>query len=269
LPRSDDWYFKDYTSRKDVVAAMANIKLTAAPGKLWQYNNQNFVLAGYLVEQVTGQSWEDYTRQHVFEPLGMQSAIFDVAQMQKSSDYADPHSLDVLKGMQPIPFFTKLAPIGPAGSIIANVTDMSKYALYQLANVAPASGQALLPANLFEQMHTQQIAISRMLKSEATPSASSTTSAPAGTTTPSASVDASANTQQDTPAQTSAIGGLTTDTGYAMGWLTENYRGYRLVQHDGAIDGFTASLTLIPDSKDAIVLLTNALMPTKPILSWK
>ena len=57
------------TTRKQIVDDMVNIQVTGKPGQVWQYCNQNFVLAGYLVQQLSGESWEQYTQQHIFKPL--------------------------------------------------------------------------------------------------------------------------------------------------------------------------------------------------------
>ena len=41
------------------------------PGSTWSYSNYGFVLLGAVIEQVTGQSYYDYVREHIFEPAGM------------------------------------------------------------------------------------------------------------------------------------------------------------------------------------------------------
>ncbi len=44
---------------------------------------------------------------------------------------------------------------------------------------------------------------------------------------------------------------------YAPGWFAEVYRGHRLVQHGGNIDGFSALVGLLPDDDLGVVILTN------------
>ncbi len=55
--------------------------LTFEPDSTFEYNNTNYVLLAYVVEQVSGIAYEDYIRQHIFEPLGMTHSGFssDVA----------------------------------------------------------------------------------------------------------------------------------------------------------------------------------------------
>jgi hypothetical protein len=45
---------------------------------------------------------------------------------------------------------------------------------------------------------------------------------------------------------------------YAMGWETHDYRGTRIVTHNGAIDGFRCSITLVPSKKLGMAFLTNS-----------
>jgi CubicO group peptidase (beta-lactamase class C family) len=52
---------------------------------------------------------------------------------------------------------------------------------------------------------------------------------------------------------------LITDTGYALGWTTEDFQGHRLIWHDGIVaPGYTAMVTLVPETRSGVVILTNA-----------
>jgi CubicO group peptidase (beta-lactamase class C family) len=155
LPRADNWVFDNPASREEIIKEMADIDLTTTPGTLWQYNNQNYVLAGYLIEKVTGMSWENYTRQHIFAPLGMSSANFD-AQLRGAKDFAEPHSLDILKGQVPIPLMSSLGPMGPAGSINASVADMARYVIFQLGD-GRIGGKPFVSTPLLREMHAAHV----------------------------------------------------------------------------------------------------------------
>jgi len=47
--------------------------LTHEPGAEFRYSNYGFVLLGALIEKVTGTSYYDYVRSHIFKPAGMSS----------------------------------------------------------------------------------------------------------------------------------------------------------------------------------------------------
>jgi CubicO group peptidase (beta-lactamase class C family) len=46
-------------------------------------------------------------------------------------------------------------------------------------------------------------------------------------------------------------------TGYALGWMVDNYRGHRVVQHGGNIDGFSAMVSVMPAQRLGVVVLAN------------
>jgi CubicO group peptidase (beta-lactamase class C family) len=270
LPRADDrWYVKPNMTRQQVVEDMVNIKLTAQPGERWQYCNQNLVLAGYLIEKISGQSWEDFTRQRILSKLGMSSTDFDVLDMQKAPDFALPHALDVLKGQQPIAFY-HMTGMAPAGGINASAKDMAQYLSFQLGD-GTFNNQKLVSKASLDLMHTSQISISPLAatsaetspaKATTTVTASATSAAPTpNPTTGPVATAASTAPNTTTPSVDSFANSPTTNQGYALAWLTEDFNGLRLVQHGGNIDGFSATMTMIPATKSGLVLLTNSNSP--------
>jgi CubicO group peptidase (beta-lactamase class C family) len=56
---------------QEAVASMRGARLATAPGSRFEYHNPNYQVAARLVEVVTRQSFDDYLRQQVFGPLGM------------------------------------------------------------------------------------------------------------------------------------------------------------------------------------------------------
>lgn len=154
LPGTNDsaWYSGQVSTLQQAVDFVANVTLAAPPGSAHIYDNFNYAIAGYLIEQVTGQSWADYTRQQIFDPLGMTTANLDIQAMQQTSDHALPHRLDILKGMQPIPF-VNLSGIASAGAINASAREMANYLLLQLGGGTP-----IISTSRLNEMHTQQAA---------------------------------------------------------------------------------------------------------------
>ena len=59
--RTLDDYVKLYGSRP----------LRFEPGSKWEYSNYGFILLGVIIEKVSGQSYYDYVRDHVYNPAGM------------------------------------------------------------------------------------------------------------------------------------------------------------------------------------------------------
>jgi CubicO group peptidase (beta-lactamase class C family) len=74
-------------------------------------------------------------------------------------------------------------------------------------------------------------------------------------------VPSSAISQTRTPASILGNGGTLYNKGhfalYGLGWFLEEYNGRKIVSHTGGVNGFVTSVTLIPEEKLGIVVLTN------------
>ncbi len=233
-------------NRAQFIESLAKIPLVAKPGQAFYYANQNFVLAGLAIEKVTGQTWEDFVAQRIYKPLGMTNASFDEAGLKASADAAEPHDLDVLQGMIPVPYTQNLSAIGPAGSANASALDWANFLLFQLNG---KSGSLSLPMKLVDEMHTPVIRIGGAATSETVPQTAAQATAQATAQTTSAAT-AVATTAAEPP--------IVTDTSYALGWFTQGYRGLNLVYHGGNVAGYSSAQTIIPEKKLGYVLLVNA-----------
>jgi CubicO group peptidase (beta-lactamase class C family) len=47
------------------------------PGTKWNYSNSGYILLGYLIEKISGQSYSDFVQQNIFTPLGMRDSGYD------------------------------------------------------------------------------------------------------------------------------------------------------------------------------------------------
>jgi len=56
---------------QDYVKLYGTRGLQFEPGSRWEYSNYGFLLLGVIIEKVSGQSYYDYVREHVFKPAGM------------------------------------------------------------------------------------------------------------------------------------------------------------------------------------------------------
>jgi CubicO group peptidase (beta-lactamase class C family) len=76
-----DYWPEDYVmtpmlkaeSAQQILDTWGKKALDFEPGTQWQYSNTNFVIAGRIVEQVTGQPLMDLLTRRIFQPLGMKS----------------------------------------------------------------------------------------------------------------------------------------------------------------------------------------------------
>ncbi len=59
------------TTTEAIIAQIKKYRYDFNPGTKWNYDNSGYVLLGYIVEQVSGQSYGDFLRENFFQPLGM------------------------------------------------------------------------------------------------------------------------------------------------------------------------------------------------------
>ncbi|MFZ2055479.1 MAG: serine hydrolase [Candidatus Aminicenantales bacterium] len=151
LPRHDLlWYNNTAISREDLVRRLAYLKPTADLREVWQYNNLMFLTAGYLVEVLTGKTWEDGVRAQVLNPLGMKRTNFSVTDSQKDADFAMPYREREGK-IEKIPF-RSLSNMGPAGSINSSVNEMSQWVLVHI-NGGKLKDRQIIKPQTVQDMH--------------------------------------------------------------------------------------------------------------------
>lgn len=63
-------------SAEDMIRSAIATPTIAAPGEEWSYSDQGYALLGRIIEQVSGQSYEDYVRERLLEPAGLTGAQF-------------------------------------------------------------------------------------------------------------------------------------------------------------------------------------------------
>lgn len=125
LPRHNMlWYSSDY-SRENLVKKLRYLEPTASFRSEYQYSNLMYMTAGYLTGQVSESSWEEFTRERIFEPLDMTRTTFSTSRMQQMENYARPY-----KGSPDTTIETsyfKFSAAGPAGSVNSSVSDMNNW----------------------------------------------------------------------------------------------------------------------------------------------
>jgi CubicO group peptidase (beta-lactamase class C family) len=148
LPRHDlVWYNNNDVTRGELVARLAYLPPSAGFREKFQYNNLMFLTAGYLIEQLTGQSWEEAVRSRLLEPLGMTESNFSVHDSETSADFAQPYREDDDQKLERIPF--RVADVmAPAGAINSSVEEMSRWLLFNLQGGAIDGKQLINPATL-------------------------------------------------------------------------------------------------------------------------
>jgi CubicO group peptidase (beta-lactamase class C family) len=128
------------------------------PGEAAGYSNYNAMLAGYIVARVSGQPYDEYIQEHIFNPLGM---LHSTAQSPIPPDLRTYTSVGyryIDGAFQAFPDYTPQLALVPSGAHKATVTDMARFMIahlqdgrYSDANIAEAR---ILKETTARQMHS-------------------------------------------------------------------------------------------------------------------
>ncbi|GAA1693906.1 serine hydrolase domain-containing protein [Glycomyces endophyticus] len=122
----------------DAVADLAGAEPLADPGEAFEYASANYLVAGAVVEAVTGMPYEDYLREAVLDPLGMTGAV---ATADAAADMPRGHA--VAFG-QAVPVETRFDRTGPSyGYLGGTVEDLAAFAADQLRDSAVLAPESL------------------------------------------------------------------------------------------------------------------------------
>jgi CubicO group peptidase (beta-lactamase class C family) len=207
-------------SRADTVRALRYIKPATSFRSGYAYDNVLYAVAGQLIEEVTGKTWEVFVRERVLAPAGMRSSTTDEAHQFANPNRVQPHArMDGgFRGLGTQEVLDERAGLGrnaaPAGGIASSANDLARWLTIQLQHGLlpgePDDGRRLYSEAAAREMWTPQVLvpISQFPEpvAEATPQFSS----------------------------------------YALGWGIRDYRGVKIIEHGGAVFGVQTMVVLVP-----------------------
>jgi CubicO group peptidase (beta-lactamase class C family) len=217
LERGDLMWYGSAYGRDEILQRVRYLKPSWSFRSQFGYQNIMYLAAGQAVAGVSKMSWDDVIKQRIFKPLGMTSSNTSIKDLRTMTDVATPHG-KVDSQVVAIPW-RDIDNIAPAGSINSNVLDMAQWVRLHL-NEGKANGQTLITSGSLKEMHTPQTIIRREGVWEIM--------------TPEAHFMA-----------------------YGLGWFLHDYKGRKVIQHGGNIDGMSALVAMIPEEKLGLVILTN------------
>jgi len=123
------------------------------PGRMWapgtevSYSNYGSVIAGYIVERVSGEPFVDYVEKHIFTPLGMNASTFrEPLPASLQANMARGYTLEDGQFVaQPYEF---VSPVLPAGSVAATAPDMARFMLAMLNRGQLGDARILKPESV-------------------------------------------------------------------------------------------------------------------------
>lgn len=217
LTRGDLLWYASEHDRDEVLRRVRHLKPSWSVRSRFGYQNIMFLAAGQIVPSVTGKSWDDFMREQIFTPLNMKATSTSIKAFAGATNVASPHSK--IDDQVRAVSWRNIDNIAPAGSINSSVHDMAQW----------------IRLNLGEGEYEQQRLIKEAsIKEMQTPQTIIRLDGPRGNLYPEAHFLA-----------------------YGLGWFLSDYRGRKIVEHGGAIDGMRAQVGMIPEEKLGLVVLTN------------
>ncbi|HSG62277.1 MAG TPA: serine hydrolase domain-containing protein [Pseudomonadales bacterium] len=116
-------------------------------GEVWTYNNVNYMIAGKIMEEVTGQLVEQVIMDRIVKPLGMVNSGFDPRHLL-SKKLAVGHAASTDDQVINISDVATFRSVYPAGGLRSTARDMLKYASFQLNHKHSHGEGVLKPATL-------------------------------------------------------------------------------------------------------------------------
>ena len=206
----------DFT-RAEIIHGLRYLKPVSSFRSQYAYDNSMYMVAGQIIPEVTGESWEDFVEKRVLEPLKMQSCAASYGRIKNRSNVATPH---VVIGGKLTPIAVEnIDTIGPAGTINCSVDGMAKWLEVQLATGKMPDGQQLFSPERSTDMWTMN------------------------------------TIEPIDPAIASFTG--THFKAYGLGWEVQDEFGYRRVSHTGGVLGGSTWVAMIPELNLGILVFTN------------
>jgi CubicO group peptidase (beta-lactamase class C family) len=213
------WWPPSTYNREQIARRLRYIPLATSFRSAYAYDNVLYLVAGEVIQAVSGQTWEDFVASRILARVGMTHSNVRHSDAANGGNVATTHGR--IEGMvRPIKPFTS-DNTNPAGGINSNAADMAKWLIVQLD-----SGRTAPDDRLFSPRTTRE------LWSIVTPM---------GTGTPAPELAAlKANF-----------------AGYALGFRIRDYRGEKLVTHTGGLPGYVSLVLMLPEHRLGVAVLTN------------
>jgi CubicO group peptidase (beta-lactamase class C family) len=210
------WYKSDLT-RKELFDRLKYLEPSQPLRQGFLYNNMMYAASGYIIEYLTQKTWEDFVSERIFKPLDMTNTVFTIQEMEQNPDHGVPYNekRDTTL-LYRIPYYEDVLGMGPAGSIVSSINDMSHW-LIALMNGGKYRGKQVIPENVVKATLEPSIALP--------------------------------NTGLENKGYKELLNSV-----YGMGRWSASYRGHYLAYHGGDLPGFHSHISCMPYDSIGVVV---------------
>ena len=220
LPSTDGWTFFQEMPLEEQISRLSAVPAAAPLRTRLIYQNTMYELAGLVIERLSGQRWDYFLTERLWQPIGMMETYGTRGGIKQGQSYVRPYFFNEEKlEMAEWDFPGDLA--DAAGSAWTSIHDMGLWAQFLLRGGVAADGSRLITEDRFEEMFKPQhlIAIEDFYPTTAL-------------------------TQPDW-------------TSYGLGWFQQNFQGRKIDFHTGSLSGLVAIIGIDRAEDRAVVVLGN------------
>lgn len=202
---------------KDIIYNLRFLKPVSSFRTQFDYDNNLYLIAGEIIARITGKSWSQFVEESIFTTLGMNNSAGVFNRIKDKSNVIDAHA--PVNGKVQVIERNKNELIAAAGGIYTSIEDLSKWV------------SLLLNGGHYGTDNTKQLFSDAVYNEIVTPQ----TILPVNTPGP-------YNTHF---------------AAYGLGLFLSDAGGYKQLSHTGGLEGMVTQVTMIPELKLGIIVLTN------------
>lgn len=217
------WWPPSSYTRREIAERLRYIKPTTSFRSAYAYDNVLYDVAAEVIEAVSGMSWEAFVQTRILDKVGMTHSAPRHAGVDSIANLSRTHA-EVNDTMRLVPPFIS-DNVNPAGGVMSGAADMAKWVMVQLD-----SGKVAGKPRLYSPASANNLW--RIVT-------------PLGTGTG--------------PTGFEHLGAQF--NGYALGLNVRDYRGKKWLNHTGGLPGYISVVSMIPELRLGIVVLTNGETP--------
>jgi CubicO group peptidase (beta-lactamase class C family) len=210
------WYY-NVLSSDEILKKMRLVQPSYSFRSSFIYQNIFYLVAGKVIEKITGKPWRDYVKEKIFDPLKMNHTK---ALHGSDTDNNEAMAHDIINGKVSVIASDSANAIAPAGAVMSCADDIALWMQCMIDSSKYTGGRLVKPATWIYLLKPQTLVPESAFY----------------------------------PTQYITKPNFTT---YAMGWFQQDYKGYKLNFHTGSLAGATAINAQLPDKKFGFYVFGN------------
>lgn len=208
-------------TRQEIIQAFRHLKPTSSFRSKYDYDNLLYIVAGEVVERVSGVAFEAFVENKLLRPLGMENCVASPTRASGESALATPHLL--MDGELETTGDGLNAVTAPAGGVTCSAAGMARWMSFVLSKGATGAGERIISEAQFDQLLR-----------------------------PITLVGSPGYMVEHAGAHLGA---------YALGWNVSSFYGEPSFSHGGAVWGMTTFIMILPEQGLGIFATNNLMSP--------